>query len=172
MTVAGHRLGVGLGHCAMVRSDKRELRRLWRGELSQPRRALMVKIPAQGFSSARIPWTLKPVPGVERRRSLDRRPHDLGRPATIGGGQHDPGSPNVLLRAVPIRHDRLEAIAIRRACIEGGTGAHPRDSYQSSPRGSQIGINRQILSTSVDGFPHAMHALPPRRPCRHAGRGS
>ena len=41
--------------------------------------------------------------------------HDLDRAQPIGRAEHDPGSPDVLLRAVAVIDDRLKAGAIGRA---------------------------------------------------------
>jgi hypothetical protein len=49
------------------------------------------------------------LPPPDRRLAGIRTSHDLCRAAALRCQQHDPGSPDVLLRAVPIRRDRREA---------------------------------------------------------------
>src|SRR4029077_20408565 len=43
-----------------------------------------------------------------------RRPHDIHYAHAIGRGQHDPGAPNMLLRAVTVINDRrLRSVGLR-----------------------------------------------------------
>ena len=76
--------------------------------------------------------------------------HDLGRAAAVRRQQHDLGPPDMLLRAVPVRHDRVQLATIRGTHVNFDAGAHPADSHVSENRGNpQFGLKCQILSTST-----------------------
>src|SRR5882724_8798390 len=66
------------------------------------------------------------------------RAHDLGCARPVGGQKHDPGAPDVLLRAVPIRHDRVQADAGGGAYVYGDACSHPPDSHRLKPAGIPI----------------------------------
>src|SRR4051812_43710279 len=51
--------------------------------------------------------------------------HDRSSPEPIGGGQHDPRPPSVLLTAVAVGRDRLQAGAVGGRDLDGDPLAHP-----------------------------------------------
>ena len=65
------------------------------------------------------------LPAPDARLGLARPPHDLRRPEAVRGRQNDAGPPHVLLRAVPIRDDRLQSGTVRGAYLDADTLAHP-----------------------------------------------
>jgi hypothetical protein len=82
---------------------------------------------------------------IRRTSPLLRRIEVLIRPrwptpfeATIRRQQHDPGTPDVLLRAVPIGDDRGKPRAILRPDVNHDPLAPPADSYDSKPAGIRI----------------------------------
>src|SRR5260370_746599 len=50
-----------------------------------------------------------------------------------GGKNNEPGPPHVLLRAVAVSDDRLQAHPIRRRNGDGNSFAHHRQSHETSP---------------------------------------
>jgi hypothetical protein len=54
---------------------------------------------------------------------------EFQRAATVRSQQHDLRPPDMLLRAVPIRHDRHKALAVDGRDADGDTSAHPPDSH-------------------------------------------
>jgi hypothetical protein len=66
--------------------------------------------------------------------------HDLVRPVAGSRQQDDLGAPNVLLRAVPVRHDRLEIGTVRGTQMKLGSRVHTPDSHVR-PRS---GIHKRI----------------------------
>jgi hypothetical protein len=84
------------------------------------------------------------LPAPDRRLADAGRPHDLGSASTVGGQQHDLGAPHVLLGAIPIRYDRVQADTDRRAYVDGDAGSHPPDSHRLQPRGTLSGLKCQI----------------------------
>src|SRR5207302_8151830 len=81
--------------------------------------------------------------------------HDLNRAEPVGGGQNDPRAPDVRLRAVAVIDDRLQALAIGRAQVDGDAGAHPADSHDPDLRGIPA---RTLMSASIHQF--ALTELP------------
>ena len=65
-------------------------------------------------------------------------PHDLGRAATVRCQQHDLSPPDMLLRAVSVRHDRIQLDTIRRTHVDFDTGAHPANSHVTTIAGIRI----------------------------------
>ena len=61
--------------------------------------------------------------------------HDGVRSETGGGQKHDPRSPDVLLRAVPITDDRIQSLAVRIGQRNRDTRAHAPDSHAPHRRG-------------------------------------
>jgi hypothetical protein len=61
--------------------------------------------------------------------------HDLGRAATVRRQQHDFRPPDMLLRAVSVRHDRVKFATICGTHFNLDTGAHPPDSHSSEMAG-------------------------------------
>ena len=71
---------------------------------------------------------------------------DGGRPNTVGGQQIDPYPPNVLLRAIAIRHDRLETSTIGGINRNDDSMAHPQDSHTQRTSGIRY---RSLLSDHI-----------------------
>ena len=53
----------------------------------------------------------------------------------VDGQQHDPRTPDVLLRAVPIRYRLAQAAAVGGGYVYDDAGAHPTDSHPLKPQG-------------------------------------
>jgi hypothetical protein len=53
----------------------------------------------------------------------------------VGGGQHDPGAPDVLLRAVAVRHDGFEPVMLSGGYFDNEPGAHRTNSHRE-PQGN------------------------------------
>ena len=78
------------------------------------------------------------LPAPHRRLALGRGAHDRHRAKPLGGGQHDPGAPNVLLWAVAVRDDGFKPVTVRGGQFDYNPGAHPQDSHARSPEGIHI----------------------------------
>jgi len=52
------------------------------------------------------------LPAPDSRLALGGAVHDRHCAEPVGGGQHDPGAPDVLLRAVTVRHDGFELVTL------------------------------------------------------------
>jgi hypothetical protein len=65
----------------------------------------------------------------------------LARPPTvpIGGEKHDPRSPDVLLRAVPIRHHRFQTDPVGGHHFDNDPLAHTANSHTHEPEGIRKG---------------------------------
>jgi hypothetical protein len=70
-------------------------------------------------------------------------PADL---ALDGCRQHDPGAPDVLLRAVAVINDFLQALAISRAQMDGDAGAHSAHSHGLRAKGIPPGT---LMTASI-----------------------
>lgn len=90
------------------------------------------------------------LPTPNRGLADPRRSNDLGHARAVRGEQHDPGAPDMLLGAVPVRRDRIQADAVGRADVYGDACSHPPDSYHRVPQGILLGPKRQISSTSIN----------------------
>jgi len=75
------------------------------------------------------------LPAPDNRLALGGVAHDRHRAESVGGGQHDPGAPNVLLWAVAVRHDGFGAITFSGSHFYDDPGAHRTDSHVESPMG-------------------------------------
>ena len=75
--------------------------------------------------------TLLPAP--DYGLALANGAHDARGALAVGGQNHDPRPPNVLLRAVAIPDDRLQARPIRRGNGDGNSFAHHRQSHEIEP---------------------------------------
>src|SRR3954470_5930228 len=64
-------------------------------------------------------------PELHARLGLAGPAHDLARPQAVRRGQDDPRSPDVLLRAVPVRHHRLQTGTVGGAHLDTDPFAHP-----------------------------------------------
>jgi hypothetical protein len=72
--------------------------------------------------------------------------HDRRRAQPVGRGQHDPGTPNMLLRTVAVIDHRLQAFSISRVQADSDASAHPEDSHA----GKLMGIpQRTLMSASI-----------------------
>jgi hypothetical protein len=72
--------------------------------------------------------------------------HDRCRTQPVGRGQHDPGALYVLLGAVAVVNDHLQALAIGRVQVDDDASAHPEDSHT----GKLVGIpQRTLMSASI-----------------------
>ena len=75
------------------------------------------------------------LPAPQAGLALAGAPHDLVGAEAVGGQQHDPRSPHMLLRAVPGRHDPLKPSTIGGIHIDDDSCAHPTDSHVREPTG-------------------------------------
>lgn len=75
------------------------------------------------------------LPAPDRRLALGGGVHDRHRAQPSGGGQHDPGPPDMLLRAVAVCHDGFEPITFGGRHFNDNPGAHPQDSHSTPPTG-------------------------------------
>jgi hypothetical protein len=69
--------------------------------------------------------------------------HDLSRPAAVCGEQNELRPPNVLLGAVPIRHNRRKVLAVSGTQFDSNTRAQAPDSH--SRASARISISRTGL---------------------------
>jgi len=69
------------------------------------------------------------LPAPDRRLGDAGLAHDGVGAQARGGEQHDPAAPDVLLRSVAVRDDRLEAGSVVGADGKADPGAHPADSH-------------------------------------------
>jgi len=86
---------------------------------------------AQQAIHARLHEPLLPAPDSGLGHA--RLTHDLGRAVTIGGQQHDLGTPDLLLRAVAIGNDGEQPFAVLAGQVDTDPGAHALDSH-AAPR--------------------------------------
>jgi hypothetical protein len=71
---------------------------------------------------------------------------EFHRAATVRGQQHDLRPPDMLLRAVPVRHDRYKALVVGVRDVDGDTFVHPPDSHAQLSRGI---VNRMQMSDYI-----------------------
>jgi hypothetical protein len=117
-------------------------RRLGRGQLDhavdhglrQRRDARGPGLVAQQAGHALADEPLLPAP--DARLALAGPPHDLGGAVAVRRGQDDPRPPDVLLRAVPVRHDRLQTGTVLGGQLDLDPSAHPRDVGMSAAEGN------------------------------------
>jgi hypothetical protein len=69
------------------------------------------------------------LPAPDCGLALAGQTHDLDRSATFTRQQHDPGTPDVLLRAVAIGHHRFKANTVGGTHIDADSFAHATDSH-------------------------------------------
>src|SRR5678815_4691477 len=74
------------------------------------------------------------LPAPDNRLALGGTAHDRHRAEPLGSGQHDSGAPDMLLRAVTIRHDGFEAVTLSGGYFDDDPGAHRTDSHAEPPR--------------------------------------
>src|SRR4051794_16840138 len=68
--------------------------------------------------------------------------HDLGGAAALGGQQHDVRPPDMLLRAVAIRHNRRKSLTVAGCDMDADPGAHATDLYAARRQGIPGGLFR------------------------------
>src|SRR5438046_4337486 len=73
------------------------------------------------------------LPAPDHGLALANRAHDGTGALAVGGQNHDPRPPHVLLRAVAIPDDRLQTHSIRRRNGDGNSFAHHRQSHEIEP---------------------------------------
>lgn len=69
------------------------------------------------------------LPTPDDRFALAGPAHDFDGPKSVGGQQHDPRSPDVLLRAVAVPGHRFQAAAVGSANLNDDSFKHPADSH-------------------------------------------
>ena len=65
-------------------------------------------------------------------------------PHAIRRGQHDPGAPDMLLRAVAVINDRPQSLTISWAQMDDNTSAHPADSHDAARNPNPDSLSRSI----------------------------
>lgn len=135
-------LHLGHGRCCPVRRLAR--RRVAKGCLHNPglhicaewrntRRTGLV------LQQARDALGHKPfLPAPDSRLARAAAPHDLRRAATLCRKQDDLGAPDMLLRTVPIRHNRFELRAVFGTYLDCDTVQHAADSHGHAAVGTAI----------------------------------
>jgi hypothetical protein len=141
---------LGHGGCPMRRLARRIAVRGERdnplGDLRAERRnARRPRLVAQQPVHARLHEPFLPAP--DGGLALRRPPYDFVGAVPLGGQKHDPRSPDVLLRAVPIRHHRFQTDPVGRRNLDDDPLAHAPDSHTCP----QKGICRRTLPS---GFIH------------------
>ena len=110
--------------------------------------------PSRGMRDGRVLSRSRPSTPSRMKRSCQRQTqvldvpvcaHDLGGAAAIRRQQHDPRSPDVLLRAVPIRHHRLQTSPVSSVHFNGNSGAHVPNSHT----GHRAGIPIRTLPSGI-----------------------
>ena len=104
--------------------------RVGQGELHHPvdqwrrqrRQARLARVVAQQAVDARLHEP--PLPAPDAGLGHPRPAHDLGRAAAFGRRQDDPRPPDVLLRAVAVRHDRLQPDTVGGTYLDADPIAH------------------------------------------------
>ena len=85
----------------------------------------MPRRPGLVAQQARDPRGHEPLlPAPDRDLARARPPHDLHGAVTIGGQQHDPRPPDMLLRAVAIGHHRLQTSPVGGVNFDDDPFAH------------------------------------------------
>ena len=134
----GHRRRRPVGRLA-GRVAGRQLDHARDHRLVQGRLARRPRLVAQQAIDAGLHEPLLPAP--DHRLALAGLPHDRGRAQPVGGQQHDPRPPDMLLRAVPIGDDRGQSRAILGPNVNDDPLAHPPDSHTREaagiPKGTQ-----------------------------------
>jgi hypothetical protein len=87
------------------------------------------------------------LPALDNRLADTCIAHDLGGAAAVRRQQYDLCPPDVLLRSVSVRHDRVQLATICGTHFNFDAGSHPQTRISAKSRESQIGPKRQILST-------------------------
>src|SRR5215212_11284240 len=112
------------GGSVAVNSTTRSMMACARGGM-RGGRVLSRSEPATPSGHALADEPLPPAP--DARLALAGPPHDFGGAVAVRRGQDDPRPPDVLLRAVPVRHDRLQTGTVLGGQLDPDPFAHPRD---------------------------------------------
>ena len=148
----------GLGHGG-GRPVRRLAGRVGRWSARPPGR--MTSAPSGGMRDGRVLSRSSPSTPSVMKRSCQRQTHglglagpahDLGGAATVRRQQDDPRPPDVLLRAVPVRHDRLQTGTVGGADFDVDSLRMPQTRMHPPQRESAFGFFRQKLSTSEYTF--------------------
>ena len=75
------------------------------------------------------------LPAPDSRLADTGIAHDLGCATAVCRQQDDPCPPDMLLRSVSVRHDRVQLVTIRGTHFNFDAGAHPADSHFSAITG-------------------------------------
>ena len=102
---------------------------LWQGWRAG-RAGLVAQQPVHPFSREALP------PASDAGLGLAGPAHDGVRAQPFGRGQNDPRPPDVLLGAVAIGRDRLQAGAVGGRDLDGGSFAHPAEVVSRRPDGN------------------------------------
>ena len=78
------------------------------------------------------------LPAPDNRLALGGASHDRHRAEPLGSGQHDPGAPDVLLRAIAVRHDGFEPVTLSGGYFDDDPGAHRTNSHVESAKGIHL----------------------------------
>lgn len=96
------------------------------------RAGLVVQQPVDAFGhEAGLPTPDRRLGGLGCR-------HDRGRAETVGAHQHDPGSPDVLLRRVAISDEHFQPAPVGIAECDGDPCAHAPESHRQTQNGIPI----------------------------------
>ena len=106
------------------------------GRGGQRRLAGLARLVAQQAIDAFLHEALLPPP--DHRLGQPRAAHDLGGPASVGGGDDHPSAGRVLLPGVAIRDDRFEANAILRSDRDDDACSHPSSLNRSTRSGNPL----------------------------------
>jgi hypothetical protein len=79
------------------------------------------------------------LPAPDSGLALASQAHDFDGAKAVGGQQHNPRSPDVLLGAVAIRHHRFQTAAVGGAHFDDNSFAHPPDSHIRQVEGIRRG---------------------------------
>jgi hypothetical protein len=85
------------------------------------------------------------LPAPDAGFGLPRPTHYFDRADAVRRQKHDPCAPDVLLRCVPIPHNRLELTPLRWGNLDGNPGAHAPDSHAPTTLGIPFGIQMSDL---------------------------
>jgi hypothetical protein len=86
--------------------------------------------------------------------------HDGVRSETGGGQKHDPRSPDVLLRAVPITDDRIQSLMVRIGQRNRDSGARAPDSRAPDRKGIPLrdsSVRFYPLESELDERPYSLY---------------
>jgi hypothetical protein len=123
------RIGVGQG------DDPIEHRLIERRDARRPRLVAHETVDAIGHEPL--------LPAPDTGLGFADLAHDRIGSETGGGKKHDPRTPDMLLRAVPIPDDRIQSLTVRIGQHDRDSRAHAPDSHTPCPR--RISYGTQML---------------------------